>query len=169
MPNLPYKLRCSLTLQSIPRQFNLIKLFRHRIPCISCFQSLLDSFPCPRSAWEWQFVKRRGRNWRLNINHRVFQILMNSLYPTTKLEQFKLNLGLRIVFQPNVSSYSFIFYFWIIIWVNFNFNFCFSWILISEISPLFIQWFLRENRSKFSDFWFHGFVFEFSFQKYQIA
>ena len=64
------------------------------------------------------------------------------------------NLGLGIVFHPNLSLYSFRFHFRNIIWVNFNFNFDFSWILIWEISLLFIQWFLRKITSKFSDFWF---------------
>ena len=54
------------------------------------------------------------------------------------------------MFHPNLSSYSFRFHFWIVIWVNLNFGFL--WIIISEISLLFIRWFLREIRSKLSVF-----------------
>ena len=78
-PKLAYKLRCSSTMLSIRGQFDLIKLFRHQISWISCSQYLIDSFPRPQSAWEWDFDDWRGRNWRLNSTIAFFQILMNSL------------------------------------------------------------------------------------------
>ena len=56
-------------------------------------------------------MERRGRNQRLNINDHVFQILINSLDLATKLDQFECNLGLEIVFHPNISLYSFRFHF----------------------------------------------------------
>ena len=56
----------------------------------------------------------------MNINDRVFRILMKSFDPVTKLDQFEGNLGLGIVFHPNLSSYSFRFHFRIVICVNFN-------------------------------------------------
>ena len=56
-------------------------------------------------------MERRGRNRRLNINDRVFRILMKSLDLETKLDQFKHNLGLGIVFHPNLSSYNLGFHF----------------------------------------------------------
>ena len=68
--------------------------------------------------------------------------------------------------HPNLPLYSFRFQFRIVIWVNFNFNF--SWFYFLEISLLFIRWFLRESWSKSSDFLFHGFFFESSFQKFLI-
>ena len=48
-------------------------------------------------------MERQGRNRRLNSNDRVFQIWMKSLDPVTKLDQFELNLGLRIMFHHNLS------------------------------------------------------------------
>ena len=60
-------------------------------------------------------MERRGRNRRLNINNRVFLILMKSLDLVTKLDQFERNLGLGIVFHTNLSSYSFMFHFRIVI------------------------------------------------------
>ena len=51
-------------------------------------------------------MERQGRNQLLNINDRVFQILMKTLDPATKLDQFERNLGLGIVFLPNLSLYS---------------------------------------------------------------
>ena len=42
-------------------------------------------------------MERQGRNGRLNINDRVFGILMKSLDPVTKLDQLECNIGLGIV------------------------------------------------------------------------
>ena len=93
------------------RTIRLIELFRHQTPWMSCFESLLDSFSRPQSVWKWDFIERIGRNQRLNINDHVFEVKMKSLESGNKLDQVERNLGLGIMFHPNLHLYSFRFQF----------------------------------------------------------
>ena len=76
-----------------------IKLFRYPNHRITWFVLLLDWFPYRGNAWNWDFVKRIGRNHLLNGKICLQNCRMKSPWPDDHLDHFKRDFGLDYVFS----------------------------------------------------------------------
>ena len=71
------------------------------------FFPLLDSFLCPRSIWNQDFVKIIGRNCLLNAKFCLRIHGMKSPWSSSLLDQFEREFGLDYIFYPVSLSFNF--------------------------------------------------------------
>ena len=79
-PNFLYKLTCSSMEKFVLRCFEQIKLFRQLSLGITWFLLLLDSFLCPGSIWNQEFLERIKRKHLLNAKLHLWNRGMKSLW-----------------------------------------------------------------------------------------